>query len=197
MRFNMALSHLKNASLLLSIPVSLFLSSISSPVDAATLKLLDVEPSRSQSNVQPPGKRLIEDQFLRPTRRNEWVIQLNKNGTSSVKTSGADVFEFRVGDHPGRWDFNLVFANNQTRPNPRLRLFRSNNLSNILLEVNKNNRNKTLFSQRNGNYLIRGNAQGTIKATATIPEPISTTAAVGLAIAGAARTLKKKRSEDA
>ena len=51
---------------------------------------------------------------------------------------------------------------------------------------------------RNGKFQVQvqGNAKGTLTAQA-VPEPFSTTAAVGLAIAGAARTLKRKKTDDA
>lgn len=201
MLFNKSLSNLRNASLLLSIPISILFTSITSGADAATLRLRDYDRSGS-SNIQLDLERSSENrQFLKDTTTDRWVIHLNQDGANSFSTKREDL-KFTVGNHSGKWDFQLKL-DGQNSKRERLIITREKRKDRDFLKVVNNEIDRNFIEQdvklqeNAGTFIVKGNGRGTLTVTATVPEPVSTTAAVGLAIAGAVHTLKKKRTEDA
>lgn len=113
---------------------------------------------------------------------------------------------FKVRDTAGTWFLSADDAKFRRKGDFEEALLRIEKGGKNILRLNLLTESKEDHRNANGNYKVffkltaKKDAKLNtlrLRVNESIPEPFSTTAAVGLAIAGAAHTLKKKRTEDA
>ena len=143
-----------------------------------------------------------------PDSPDTWIIPINRQGNSNN-------FSFNVDkeDEGSGWLFTLEQTSNSGNISIRLLNDSATNGSDRspnFVFVNRNQRfdsartaNRIIFNNssrpgfvNDGRFQVRGRGEGRLEVK-SIPEPFSTAAAGLLAIAGAARTLKRKRTGDA